>query len=91
LLDAVLISGEFGVAKPDPAIFAAAAAAAGVPLDAAWHIGDSLISDVAGARIACLGAGVWLNRTGAVHPGETVAPHPDYEIASLAGLPALLR
>lgn len=91
LLDAVLISGEFGAAKPDPSIFAAAAGAAGVPLEAAWHVGDSLISDIAGARNARLGAGVWLNRTGAVHPGETVAPHPDYEIASLAELPALLR
>jgi putative hydrolase of the HAD superfamily len=90
LLDAVIISGEAGIAKPDPAIFALAARAAGVPLAAAWHIGDSLTSDVAGARNAGLAAGVWVNRIAAQHPGETVAPRPDYQIASLAELPGLL-
>lgn len=87
LLDAVIISGEAGVAKPERGIFEIAAQAAGVPLGAAWHVGDSLASDVAGAVNANLGAGVWLNRTGAALP-EGV--RPDYEIASLAELPALL-
>lgn len=86
LLDAVIISGEAGVSKPDPAIFALAARAARVPLAAAWHVGDSLTSDIAGARNAGLGAGVWLNRAGAAAP----EPRPDYEITSLSQLPALL-
>jgi putative hydrolase of the HAD superfamily len=86
LLDAVIISGEAGVTKPDPAIFALAAQAAGVPLAAAWHVGDSLASDIAGARNAGLGAGVWLNRAGATTPD----PPPDYEISSLSQLPPLL-
>jgi HAD superfamily hydrolase (TIGR01549 family) len=93
LLDAVIVSGEVGVAKPDPAIFALAAAAANVDLAAAWHVGDSLTSDVAGARNAGLGAGVWLNRTGDGEPVSTWQPgdaQPDYEIASLCELPALL-
>jgi putative hydrolase of the HAD superfamily len=90
LLDAVIISGETGVAKPDPAIFMLAARAAGVPPEAAWHVGDSLTSDVAGARNAGLGAGVWLNRAAASHPGTRVAPQPHYEIASLTELPGLL-
>jgi putative hydrolase of the HAD superfamily len=90
LLDAVIISGEAGVAKPDPAIFALAAAAAGVPPQAAWHIGDNLTADVAGAHNAGLGAGVWLNRQAAAHPGADVAPRPHYEITSLTELPALL-
>jgi len=89
LMDAVIISGEAGVAKPDPAIFGLAADAAGVPLAAAWHVGDNLSTDIAGARNACLGAGVWLNRAGAAHPGEPIT-RPDYEIAGLADLPALL-
>jgi putative hydrolase of the HAD superfamily len=88
LLDAVIISGEAGVSKPDPGIFALAGRAAGVPLAAAWHVGDSLASDVAGAANASLGAGVWLNRTGAALPDD--APHPDHQIVSLAELPALL-
>jgi putative hydrolase of the HAD superfamily len=87
LLDAVVTSGDAGVGKPDPAIFALAARAAEVPLSAAWHVGDSLTSDVAGARNARLGAGVWLNRTGAAPPDDPLA---DYEIASLRELPALL-
>jgi putative hydrolase of the HAD superfamily len=94
LLDAVIISGEAGVAKPDPAIFALAAEAAGVPLAAAWHVGDSLAADVAGARNASLGAGVWLDRSGRAGAGSSSqldAPRPDYAIASLSELPALLR
>ena len=34
----------------------------------AWHVGDSLASDVAGARNAGLAGAVWLNR--ADHPGK---------------------
>jgi putative hydrolase of the HAD superfamily len=94
LLDAVIISGEAGVAKPDPAIFALAAEAAGVRLADAWHVGDSLAADIAGARNAGLGAGVWLDRTGEAGAGpasQPGAPPPDYAIASLSELPALLR
>ncbi len=97
LLDAVIISGEAGTTKPGPAIFALAAAAVDVPLAAAWHVGDSLASDIAGARNAGLGAGVWLNRNGAARPAgqepgqaSPADPRPDYEIASLSELPALL-
>jgi putative hydrolase of the HAD superfamily len=88
VLDAVIISGEAGVSKPDPGIFELAARAVGVTPAAAWHVGDSLVSDVAGAANARLGAGVWLNRTGAARPDD--APRPDHEIVSLAELPALL-
>jgi len=48
-------------------------------------------SDVASARNARLGGGVWVNRTGNAHPGAALVPYPDYEIGSLAELPALLR
>lgn len=87
LLDAVIVSGEAGVSKPDPRIFELAGQAVGVPLAAAWHVGDSLTSDVAGAANARLGAGVWLNRSGAARPDGV---RPDYEIASLRELPDLL-
>lgn len=84
--DAVLISGELGVAKPDPAVFRMAAARLGVEPVAVWHIGDNLGTDVAGARAAGLTA-VWLNRLGAA---STVEVRPDHEIRSLDELPALL-
>jgi putative hydrolase of the HAD superfamily len=85
-VDAIMISGELGVAKPDPRIFEAALSAAGVPADRAVHIGDSLRADVGGALAAGVTA-VWLNRTGATRAATD--PVPDFEVDSLAGLVAL--
>jgi putative hydrolase of the HAD superfamily len=56
LVDAVVISAEEGVAKPDPAIFRAALARLGADGGAGLHVGDSLEADVAGARAAGLDA-----------------------------------
>lgn len=86
--DAVLISGELGVAKPDAAVFRMAAEKLGLEPDAVWHIGDNLGTDVAGARAAGVTA-VWLNRLGHVPPNDDV--RPDHEIRSLSELPALLE
>jgi putative hydrolase of the HAD superfamily len=84
---AVVVSAEVGMAKPDPAIFDFALAELGVGRDNAWHVGDSLKADVAGAKAAGLGA-VWLNRTGAIR-GES-QPEPDLEVSSLSGLLAMI-
>jgi putative hydrolase of the HAD superfamily len=67
LVDAVVISAELGVAKPDPAIFRAALQRLGVAADGALHVGDSLEHDVAGARAAGLDA-VLVARNGAGVP-----------------------
>lgn len=75
-----------GISKPDPRIFHAALAAAGVPATAAVHIGDHPRDDIAGAQAAGLRA-VWFNPQGAPWPG---AGAPQAQIASLAELPALL-
>lgn len=91
-VDAIIISGEVGVAKPESAIFAAARRL-GVPRDAAWHVGDSLANDVTGARNAGLGAAVWLNGTGrSTTPGGglPVSSGPHWEITSLRDLVELL-
>jgi putative hydrolase of the HAD superfamily len=82
-----LASSELGVLKPDPRIFTHACSKLGVAPEDAWHVGDNLASDIAGAKAAGLTA-VWLNRTGAAR--EAGQPLPDYEIASLSELPALL-
>jgi putative hydrolase of the HAD superfamily len=79
----VLCSGELGIGKPDPAIFQLALDNLGVGPDAAMHVGDSLSSDVAGARAAGITA-VWLNRGRAEHPFDAALPH--FEIASLDDL-----
>ena len=49
LVDAVVLSGEVGARKPEPAIFEAALAALGVDAAAALFVGDRLVDDVAGA------------------------------------------
>jgi putative hydrolase of the HAD superfamily len=67
LVDAVVISAELGVAKPDPAIFHAALERLGATADGALHVGDSLEHDVAGARAAGLDA-VLVARNGAQAP-----------------------
>lgn len=86
--DAVVISGEVGVAKPDASVFRLAVDRLGLDPEDTWHVGDSLRSDVAGARAAGLTA-VWLNRPAI--PRQAGDPQPDHEIRSLGELPALLQ
>jgi putative hydrolase of the HAD superfamily len=51
-VDAVIDSGAVGVRKPDPRIWEAALAATGARPEDAIHVGDSLITDIGGARAA---------------------------------------
>jgi HAD superfamily hydrolase (TIGR01549 family) len=83
---AVIISGEIGVAKPDARPFGLALETLGVGPRQAWHVGDSLSTDVAGAKAAGLTA-VWLNRDGLARVDSD--PRPDAEIGSLAELDEL--
>ena len=52
LLDGVVTSAEFGVAKPSRAIFEAALELVGTQASNAIHVGDSFEEDVVGARAA---------------------------------------
>lgn len=85
---AVVISGEVGLAKPDPAIFRLALEKLRLEPEGVWHVGDSLAADVAGAKAAGLTA-VWLNRRAV--PWQEGDPKPDYEIRSLRNLAGLLE
>lgn len=69
LLDAAIVSGEVGVWKPDPAIFGHTCRAAGVRASEAAHVGDSLLSDIAGARAAGLVA-IWRRPSPDALPGS---------------------
>jgi len=51
-VDAVVDSGTVGISKPDPRIWGPALAATGIGPAAAVHVGDSLLTDVSGARAA---------------------------------------
>ena len=66
---AVVVSGEVGVGKPDPAIFAHALEALGADAADAVMVGNSLAHDVAGARAAGMRA-VWVNRFGHERPAD---------------------
>ena len=85
LLDAVVISEEAGMTKPDPRIFRMA-------LDAARPrrpgttvmIGDAWDTDIVGARAAGIRP-IWFNRFGAVSPDRSVT-----EIRSLVPLSSVL-
>lgn len=76
-----------GVSKPDPRIFHAAAAVAGVAAAEVLHIGDDAQLDSAGALAAGMQA-IWVNRTDARWPSE-MPQSPHAEVASLTALRAL--
>ena len=82
-----LSAAGFGVGKPDPRIFQAAAGSAAVTCEAVLHVGDDAALDVLGA----LGAGmqtVWLNR--AAQPW-TLEARPHAIVSTLHDLCDLLR
>ena len=87
LVDFVLVSEEFGVAKPEPEIFREALRLAGVEPEEAVFVGDSAEFDMAGARAAGIPT-VWVNRHR--RPWMGPGPRPTREIRTLADLPQLL-
>ena len=83
----IAISAEVGAAKPDPRIFRAALEmGGGVSPERAVMAGDSLKTDIAGAKAAGI-ASIWYNPSREQNRGPVV---PDYEIASLEKLPELM-
>jgi len=85
--DVVVVSAEFGVAKPDPSIFNHALTQLDCQDGHTVMIGDSLTRDIDGAMAAGL-RGVWVNRTGQPRPAD----RPDLvEVTTLSDLPATLR
>ena len=82
----VVVSGEFGVGKPDPSIFRHALSQLRSDGSGAVMVGDNLTRDVDGAIAAGL-EGVWINRRGQVPP----EPRPGLaEISTLSDLRAAL-
>lgn len=58
-LDAVFVSAEVGVEKPDPSAFLRACAALGVAPERTLHVGDDPVEDVQAARGAGCAALAW--------------------------------
>ena len=82
----VVFSQDVQVEKPYPRIFEITAERAGCELTEMLHVGDSLKNDVMGARNVGVPS-VWLNREGV--PNDTEI-QPDYEVVSLAEIPAIV-
>ena len=61
LFDAIVVEGEFGVGKPEPAVYAHALAALGVSAADAWMVGDNLEWDVVTPRRLGM-KGIWIAR-----------------------------
>jgi putative hydrolase of the HAD superfamily len=87
LVDFVIISGEFGVSKPDPAIYAEALNKAGASAHDTVFVGDSAEHDIAGAHASGLRT-VWVNRHRTPWIGSGRAP--DRQIEHIGQLPALV-
>ena len=89
----VIASGELGAAKPDSAIFAAAAAAFDVAPGACAYLGDRVRTDAIGAHEAGM-LGIWLDRVGerndTTAEAHVALPAGVPRIRSLVDLPALL-
>jgi putative hydrolase of the HAD superfamily len=82
--EVVVISGDAGVAKPDPRIFRLAADRLGLPPDRCFYTGDKLDTDARGALAAGMRA-AWLNRRGGPRSDDGTP-----EITTLAQIRPLL-
>lgn len=74
--------------KPDPGIFEYALRRTGWQRERVIHVGDSLHSDIGGAKLAGLRS-AWLNRAHRIHDIGT--HEPDYEFEDLRGLVRMLN
>jgi len=84
--DQIVISGDFGRGKPDPAIFEHALELLGVENDEVIMVGDNPKTDILGAERAGI-TSVWLNR----HKREVEKVVPTYEIQTLHELLPILQ
>jgi putative hydrolase of the HAD superfamily len=85
LFDAIVVEGEFGLGKPEPAVYAHALASLGVSAADAWMVGDNLEWDVATPRRLGM-KGIWITKATTVLDAAGVGAD-----AILPDLPALAR
>lgn len=82
----VVFSQDYGFEKPDRRIFEVTLEQAKCSSTALLHVGDSLATDICGAKNAGV-ASVWLNRTGSKNEAGV---EPDVAIATLRELVGVL-
>lgn len=86
--DVIVIEGEFGRGKPEREVFAHALTAVGADPSEAWHIGDNLYADIAGAQSVGIHA-AWIHRDRLEYK-EGGPAVPDLMVANLEDLTAAL-
>lgn len=85
--DHIVISGDFGKGKPDPALFHHALGLLSVTSDEAVMVGDKLTTDILGSSRVGMKS-VWINRHGMERNDEII---PDFEIKNLRELLPLIQ
>lgn len=89
-LDAIVISEEAGVSKPDPGIFRIALERIGAGPHETVMIGDAWKTDIAGARAAGLRA-IWFNPAGKPRPEPTTEVDEIRSLDPAEVLPVIFR
>ena len=87
VFDAVVVSGDAGVEKPDREIFLLACEKLGVSPEECVYVGDNRKNDVDGAADAGMKT-VWLRST---NPGQTGKHTPTVTVDDLKNLPAVIQ
>lgn len=85
--DFIIVSGAFGIGKPDTSIFEHALSRTGSQKSEALMVGDNLLTDILGANRAGIKS-VWVNRE---HKAAHDSIFPDFEIRHLQELIPLLE
>lgn len=95
LVDFVLVSEAAGAHKPDPHIFQVALGLANAGPEDAWHVGDHLVNDIAGAENAGLTSVLFDPHGDRLPSDESALPEggrmPSVSIRSWHELPALVQ
>lgn len=84
--DEIIISGDFGVGKPEPSIFEHALNLCGLKPEEALMVGDNRMTDILGANRTGIPS-VWINRENEA----ATEVMPTYEITSLLQLEGILE
>lgn len=87
--DAIFISDQIGIAKPNPKLYKFALKKLGVEPHEVVYIGDNLVADIAPPRDLGMHA-VWAKRA-AKKTMEETGVRAEYEVSNFAELRALLR
>jgi FMN phosphatase YigB (HAD superfamily) len=87
LFEAVIISAEAGLRKPNPQIYQRILTMLQLEPREVLFVGDTPREDVLGPRVAAMRV-AWVNKRG--DPLPEGIPQPDFSVADIAELPALL-